>query len=713
MPLPPSLEQNPRLADWIRFEGDQLIVHTGKVELGQGIKTAVAMIAAEEFDVEMDRISVRTGSTAAGPNEFITAGSMSIETSGAAVRQAAAEVRHHLLDIAARRFDCERDALTVDRGMVYYTASNRVAAWHELADELDPETEAQGDIDSKAVANYTLVGTTTTRVDLPGKFTGEASFIQDLRQPGQRFGRVVRPPSHAHRLEALDPTSVEAMPGIEQVVIDGSFIGVIARTDRAASVARAALSEAAVWRVDTDLQLPRSDLLDFLRSAPRVSLPVIDGTPSGEEPIPEKQPASLEATYGKPYHMHGSIGPSAAVAHFDGTQLHIKSHSQGPSILQHALASALDLPPEQVTVEHVENAGCYGHNGADDAAMDAALLALAMPNHWIMLKWEREDEHRFEPLSPAMALEMAATLKHGKVTWWSADVYSQTHSGRPRPRGSVTNLLAAWHRDPPYPRAESRPAMGNHVGIHRNADPIYAFPERRIVKHLVTDQRVRTSSTRGLGAFGNVFAIESFMDEVAAHAGIDPVDFRLNHLEDERACAVIERANALADAFVPSQQAGWRTGRGMAFARYKNKQTYAAVVYFVAVDEQTFEVRLDHAVIAADAGLVIDRDGLANQLEGGLIQASSWTMIEKVAFDEFGTTSSDWETYPILRFSDIPTVDVDIIDRSDQPSLGAGEATQGPTPAAIANAIFDATGLRARQMPFTPDRLRAVALGEI
>lgn len=712
MSLPPSLEQNPRLADWIRFEGERLVVHTGKVELGQGIRTAIAMIAAEEFDIETDSISVLTGSTLKGPNEFITAGSMSVEMSGAAVRQAAAEVRHHLLGIAASRFGCDREALTVDAGMVYYAASNRVAAWHELASDLDPGLEAKGDVATKPVADYTRVGTTTTRIDLPGKFTGEASFIQDIREPDQRYGRIVRPPSQAHRLEALDAAEVEAMPDVEQVVIDGSFIGVIARTDRAASLARTALAASASWRVDSERQLPRGDIFDFLRSAPRVSLPVIDGTPSAEVPIPAKQPASLEVVYKKPYHMHGSIGPSAAVAHFDGTRLHIKSHSQGPSILQHALASALDLPPEQVAVEHVENAGCYGHNGADDAAMDAALLALAMPEHWIMLKWEREDEHRFEPLSPAMTLEMAATLNDGKVTWWSADVYSQTHSGRPRPRGSVTNLLAAWHRDPPYPRAESRPAMGHHVGIHRNADPVYDFPDRRIVKHLVTDQRVRTSSTRGLGAFGNVFAIESFIDELAAHAGIDPVAFRLNHLSDERARAVIERANAVADSYTQPQHDRWRSGRGMAFARYKNKQTYAAVVYFVAVDERTFSVRLDHAVIAADAGLVIDRDGLANQLEGGLIQASSWTMIEQVTFDEFGTAASDWETYPILRFSDMPTVDVEIIDRTDQPSLGAGEATQGPTPAAIKNAIYDATGLRVRQIPFTPDRLRAVALGE-
>lgn len=712
MSLPGALEQNPRLSSWVTFVGDKVVVHTGKVELGQGISTAIAMIAAEELDLRPDQVVVKTGNTHSGPNEFLTAGSMSVEGSGTAMRQACAEVRAHLLRRAAIHLGVDVNRLTIEEGIIRHIDGNETVSYFELVQDEQLEIDATGEALPKAWQDYRLIGRSMTRVDLARKFTGAAAYVQDLRPEGLLHGRIVRPPGNSWRMVNIDTGPTESIPGVLKVVVDGSFVGVVANDEYTASRAKQQLEGSIKWRPDPDLALP-GDIHDYLMNHADVSLPVVDGTPT-EDPLPPRQTGNdtLRAIYKKPYHMHGSIGPSAALARFDNGKLHIYSHSQGPHVIRAAIAVALGMDTENVTVDHAENAGCYGHNGADDAAMDAAMLARALPGHPVLLKWERRDEHAWEPYSPAMALAMEASVESGKVTHWNADVYSQTHSGRPMPHRSVSNLIAAWHKADPLPRPEARPGMGNHTGIHRNADPLYAFPHRRITKNLVKDQRVRTSSTRGLGAFGNVFAIESFMDELARHSGIDPVEFRLGHLQDPRAAAVLNKVRELANAHSPTCTKGCLQGLGYGFAQYKNRQTYAAVAIFCEVNETTFEIHLRHGIIVADAGQVIDADGVANQLEGGLLQSASWTLKEAVTFDEFSTSSTDWESYPILRFTEVPTVEVHLLDHPELPPLGAGEATQGPTPAAIANAIFDATGLRIREIPFTPDNLRRVALGE-
>jgi len=712
MALPGALEQNPLLSDWIRFEGNRIVVHTGKVELGQGISTAIAMIAAEELDVPIEQLEIRTGSTAEGPNEFMTAGSMSVEGSGSAVRQACAEVRTYLVGIAAQRFGVDAASLVVEDGIIKHPATNDNIAYHDLVDG-NLDITASGEATPKSHTEYRLIGKSTTRVDLRAKITGGQAYVQDSRPAGLTHGRIVRAPSNAYSLAGIDTSTVESMPGVLKVVVDGDFIGVVANSEISAIRAKQKLHGLVQWQVDPDARLP-ADIHRYLMENPGASLLVRDGTPT-EDPLPEREtgPDTISAIYKKPYHMHGSLGPSAALAEFSEGRLNISSHSQGPYVIRGAIAAALGMDPEDIVVEHAENAGCYGHNGADDAAMDAAMLARALPGVPVLLKWQREDEHAWEPYSPAMALRMEASLDDdGRVTHWNADIYSQTHSGRPIPHRSVSNLVAAWHKSNPVPRPEPRPGMGNHSGIHRNGDPYYEFPRRRIIKHLVKDQRVRTSSTRGLGAFGNVFAIESFMDELAHHAKMDPIAFRLRHLTDPRAIEVINRVRDMAAQYTPESRSGHRTGVGFGFARYKNRQTYAGVAMFVDVDEASLDIRLLHAAIAADAGQVIDRDGLTNQLEGGLIQASSWTLKEAVAFDEYASVSTDWDSYPILTFPEIPTVDVDIIDHPELPSMGAGEATQGPTPAAIANAVYDAVGIRLREIPFTTDRLRAAAFKE-
>lgn len=710
--LPEALQRNPLISTWLRFNNEKVLVQTGKVELGQGISTAIAMITAEELDVSLDQIDIQTGRTDSGPNEFMTAGSMSIEGSGSAVRQACADARAFFLNQAACLFDVSPTVLSICDGIISNPTGNEQISYWQLLDGSQLDFKANGEAKLKAVNQFKLVGKSTSRIDLMGKLTGKAAFIQDLRIKNTLHARIIRPPGVAFSLSSLDATSVESMPGVCSVVVDGNFIGIIAKDEFTAVKARKKIHQLARWQAEPEHRLP-SDIPRFLKENVDESLLVVDGTPVDTRIPPRLDAAGgihCKATYFKPYHLHGSIGPSAAIAEYRNDHLTIYSHSQGPHVIRAAIAQALKMDLDQVTVIHTENAGCYGHNGADDAAMDAAMLARQYPGHPIFLQWQREDEHLWEPFSPAMLIELDACVLDGSIRTWNADIYSQTHMGRPIPFGSVTNLVAAWQKANSMPRAEARPGVAFHGGIHRNADPYYQIPEKRIIKNLVKDQKVRTSSTRSLGAFANVFAIESFIDELAHASAQDAVQFRLNHLQDDRAKAVIvSMADRLKDYQI-EQRDGWLYGRGIAFARYKNSKCYAAVGVVLGINQETFEINLIHAVISADAGQVIDRDGLTNQLEGGFIQAASWTLKEAVQFGEYASISDNWDSYPILTFPEIPTVETLILDRPEEPSLGAGEATQGPTPAAISNAIFDATGIRIRAIPFLRDRLRSLAL---
>ena len=402
--------------------------------------------------------------------------------------------------------------------------------------------------------------------------------------------------------------------------------------------------------------------------------------------------------------MHGSLGPSAATAVWRDGRLTMESASQGIEPLRHVIARVVGLDADRVEIRHVPGAGCYGHNGADDATLDAALVARALPDRRILLKWTREDEHAFEPLGPPMHIRLGARLADdGHVTAWTHDVYGFTHVARPSPRVRGVDLLAARFLDPPFEPSVRGPALGPEVGIHRNALPIYRFAAQEVTKHFIADAPVRTSALRGLGAQGNVFAIESFMDELAYAAGTHPGEFRRRHLHhDPRAVAVLNAALASCG--------GLNGSRGIGLARYKNRQCCAAVVAEVSVDEATAEVRVPKLWIAADAGRVIDPDGLRNQLEGGAVQALSWCLKEAVVFDGDGAVASrDWASYPILRFCETPVVETVLLDRPELEPLGAGEATVGPASGALANAVFAATGLRVRDLPMTPERLREVA----
>jgi CO/xanthine dehydrogenase Mo-binding subunit len=625
------------------------------------------------------------------------------------VRYAAAAARKLMVDRAAEQLNIPAEDLTVDDGVITSRSTNHQVSYWDLMAGRRFDHVLTGDIAPKRPSDHRLIGKPMPRLDIPAKvFGGAAPFIQDMAMPGLLHGRIVRPPSYDAQLTALDASAVAALPGVVKVVRDGRFIGVVAEREDQAVRAWEALKTAAQWQETATLP-DENQLYDWLVSQDTDDFLIEDGNPM-EKPIPEISTPNgathtLEAIYGRPFQMHASIGPSSGIALWQGDALTVWSHTQGIFPLRAALACAFGIPKDKIHAIHAENAGCYGQNGADDAALDAAMLARVVPGRPVRVQWMREDEHRWEPYGSAMVIGLQASLDgQGKLMDWNCDVWTNAHAGRPRAKTDTAGLIAAWHRASPLPPPKPEDNQGKHGGGHRGATPYYDVAAQRIVKHVVKPHPLRVSSLRALGTFANVFAQESFIDELAHAAGVDPIEFRLRHLSDPRARAVIEAAVKLAGWNPEKWGNGW--GQGLAFHRYKNQKCYAAVVCEVEVERATGTVRLPRAFIAADAGEIINPDGLANQLEGGVIQAASWTLKEAVRFDPTRITSTDWETYPILTFKEVPEIEVTLLPQPGQKPLGAGEATAGPTPAAIGNAIFHAIGVRLRELPLTPERVR-------
>ena len=709
--LPPSLAANPRLGDWLRvLPGGMVEVRSGKVELGQGVLTALAQVAAEELDVDVDRVRMVAAVTGLSPDEGYTSGSMSIQHSGATLRVVCAEARAIYLGVAASRWNVPADVLTVRDGTLA-APDGRATSYWELADDRLLDRPATGLAEPKAATEYRLVGTSVPRMDLPGKLAPRPRFVHDMILDGMLYGRVVRPPSRGASLLDVGTEPAMALTGVVTVVRDGSFLGVIAGREEVALRAADLLRADAKWQEQPTLP-DEDDLPAFLLSAPAQASVLAESAPGVGGPA---RPAarSHEATYHRPYLAHAAMGPSSATALArparggpDGVRLEVWTHSQGVYLLRRALARALRLAEDQVRVRHVEGSGCYGHNGADDVAMDAALLALAVPGRPVQVVWSRPDELGWAPYGPAAVVRIAADVDaRGDVLRWQHEVWGNGHVTRPG-SASWNRLLAASHRDggePIEPAAD--PPLERGGGAGRNAVPGYAFPAYRVMNHRLLVMPLRTSSLRSLGAFANVFAIESFMDELARAAGRDAVEYRLAQLADPRGRAVIEAAARR------SGWAGWSAsgssrsaGHGIGYARYKNSSAYCAVVAEV---EAVTEVRVRRLTIAVDAGLVINPDGAANQVEGSAIQATSWALKERVRFNSLTVTSDTWDSYPILRFTEVPAVEVEFMAAAGNPSLGVGETAQGPTAAAIGNALADALGVRVRTLPLTQEQIIA------
>ena len=697
-PSPPaSLKNSPYLDSWIRIDADGVItVFTGKAELGQGFKTAFQQIAAEELNVPFASLKVVTADTKLTANEGYTSGSHSMQDSGTAIQNAAAQARELLLAEAAKRLDVSIDTLQSEDGVVIAPDGRRLS-YGELVSGDMLHVQAQPSSKLKDPSTLKVMGQSIPRVDIPAKVTGGVAYVQDLRLSGMVHARVVRPPSYGAQLVDCDVAAIEKMPGVVKVVRDGNFLAVVAAKEFQAIKAMNALANAAKWQEVA--QLPKlNDLpsvLTNLASQDSVIFQRSDPSVSGQR--------TIEATYTRPYQSHGSVGPSCAVAQLADGAMTVWSHTQGVYPDRQAIADMLRMPSASIRVIHVEGSGCYGHNGADDAAADAAMIARALPGVPVRVQWTREQEHAWEPYGPAMVTRLKASLDaSGKIADWNFEVFSNTHSMRP---GGAGCLLAAQHMAQPVAVPPAKPIPLPEGGGDRNAIPIYTFPNAHVVHHFIPTMPIRISAMRALGAYHNVFSIESFMDELAALAGVDPVEFRLNHLDDPRGRDVIEKA---------AQGFGWRKGQaasdrgfGFAFARYKNLAAYCAIASEVEVNRETGRARLVRAVAAVDSGQVVNPDGLINQIEGAIIQSTSWTLYESVTFDATRITSIDWQTYPILRFDAVPeSIEVHIINRPGKPFLGSGETGQGPAAASVANAIANATGIRLRDLPLTRKRIK-------
>jgi CO/xanthine dehydrogenase Mo-binding subunit len=686
---------------WLAIAPDSgVTLYTGKVELGTGVATALAQIVAEELDVAVRRITVVQGDTARTPDQGITAGSKTIQRGASIIRQAAADARYTLRLLASVRLSTSVDQLATADGVVSVIDDpSRRATYGELVGGRRFSRPVTRDFQTKPRAAYTVVGAPVPRLDIPAKVAGTHVYVQDLRVPGMLHGRVVRPRAVGAGLAAVDEGSVRELPGVVRVVREGDFVGVVCEREEQAITAARALK--VTWRGGAHLPAMAAlhDALVQSPSTPRVL--VNRGDVDGAL---KRAAAPLDREYRWPYQMHASIGPSCGVADVRKDGATVWTASQGVFDLRGALAGLLGLPAERIRAIFVEGSGCYGHNGADDAAADAAILSRAVGRP-VRVQWMRHDEHGHEPKGPAMVMRVRGALDADRhVTAWDYAVWTPTHTRRPA--GRAGNLLAGEETG-------ALEAVTRVSGGDRNAQHGYAFPSNRVVVHELDRSPLRVSALRGLGAPANTFANESFVDELAAAAGADPVEFRLRHLGDPRAVAVI-RAAARAAGWTPrpapapgARSGGPAVGRGIAYCQYENENAYVAAVVEVEVSRDRGAIRVRRVAVAHDCGLVVNPDGVRNQIEGNVLQAISRTLKEAVQFDAGGVTSLDWSAYPILTFAEAPdAVEIVLVDPGDKPPVGAGEPATCPIPAAIANAVFDATGVRLRTVPFTAERVR-------
>lgn len=692
--LPPAVQRHPDVASWLllRPNGD-IEVRSGKVELGQGIRTALAQLVAAQLDVPVDHVHVVPPSTAAGPDEGYTAGSVSLEHSGASLTLMAAAFRRLLLQRAAARLGGAWDELEIAAGAVSRRATGGRVGFRELA--------AEGHLVGRLLPSdryRTLaapVGNPVGRTDLLPKLTGAPAYLHDLVMDGMVHARALLPSNPDARLVALDERLAEALPGLVRVIRDGSLVIAVAEREEQAARAVARLASGVRWtapRLDVPASGDPASLLRALPAEPYIACPDegVDRALAGGR--------RLRATYSKPYQAHGAMAPSCAVALEDGGVLRVWTHNQGVHPLRRELAALLGRDESTLVVAHVDGPGCYGHNAADDAAAFAAVAACAIPGRPVRFQFTVEQEFTWEPYGSAMVADLEAGLDEtGRIVGWRQRTRTDVHGSRPN--GAGDRVVPAWLRQ----HGRTRDWPGRTEGGARNAVPLYDIPARHVVVDYVRGP-VRTGSLRSLGAFLNVFAIESFVDELAESAGQDPLAFRLAHLTDARARAVLETAAATA---------GWRAhvgpsgrGQGLAVSRYKGTKAYVAEVVDADVDEATGKVHVRRVVVACDAGLVVNPDGLRNQLEGGALQGLSRALHEELRLGPDGLRNPDWTTYPVLRFCDVPEIEVVLVASGDLEPLGAGEAATPPAPAALANAIDDALGVRVRRLPLTPETLR-------
>jgi nicotinate dehydrogenase subunit B len=675
-------------------------VYSGKVDLGTGVATALPQIVAEELDVPLTAIRLVQGDTALTPDQGTTWGSLSIQLGGMQLRNAAATARGALLDEGAKRLNAKKGDLKVVDGVI--TAGNRRVSYGELIGnksfnlKLDHTKPAA----SKDPKDYKIVGKPVSRVDIPPKVFGQFTYMQDFRVPGMLHGRVVRPPAFGANLESIDESSIKGIAGVVKVVRQGNFLAVVAESEW--SAIKAARQLKISWSKAETLPDP-ARLWEHVRQSKVTKDEVTSNVGNTSEALGKDGANLVKATYDFAIHTHGSIGPSCAIAEFKDGKLTSWSASQATHSLRKQLATMFAMSPENVRCIYIEGSGCYGRNGHEDAAADAALLAKALGRP-VRVQWMREDEHGWDPKGPPTLIDLRAALdEEGNVQAWESEFFVPLQT----PGGFNVPLIAATLGGMP---ADDHIAPGN---IFQNSVIPYKFANIKTQLHRLENTPFRPSWIRTPGRMQNTYANECFMDELAAAASADPVEFRLKYLDpaDKRGIEVLSRVAALAKwekrpSGKADQSGDVVKGRGVAYCKYELVRTYIAAVADVEVKRSTGDIRVTKFYLAHDCGQIINPDGLKNQLDGNIIQTISRTLLEELKFNRSMVTSLDWESYPILRFPDIPEIVYDLIDRPNEKPWGAGEPSAAVVPCAISNAVFDALGTRMRSVPFTPDKVR-------
>ena len=670
-------------------------VYSGKVDLGTGTHTALRQIAAEELCVPLDKVQLIEGDTALTPDQGPTWGSLTIQVGGTQIRRACATAREALVARAAEKIGVPKERLYAKDGAVVRLGGEAGVPYAQLLSGQQLEMKIEEKVALKRPATYTIVGQPMRRSDIPGKVTGRFTYMQDVKMPGMLHARVVRPAAMKADLLSVDDSAARKIPGFIATVRKGNFVAAVAR-DEWASI-RCANALKATWSDWQGLPDP-SKLWDHVRSTKVVSEEVFQNVGNTAEGM-KADAKTFVATYDFAIHTHGSIGPSCAIADFRDGNLTVWTASQATHMLRRQLANMLSIKPENVRCRYVEGSGCYGRNGHEDAAADAALLAVELRKP-VRVQWSRADEHGWDPKGPPTLLEHRAALDgNGSVAAWESVVYVPN-----RPKGIEVTLVAAelagLPKDAAFP--------GN---VHQSLAIPYAFPNIKATAKWLADTPFKPSWIRTPGRMQNTYANESFVDELAAAAGADPIQFRLRNLKDGRGAECIQRCAEIARWTPRGKQArdagDIARGRGFSYIKYELVRTYVALVADVEVNRRTGAVRATRFYCAHDCGQIINPDGLRNQIEGNIVQTVSRTLIEELKFDRSRVTSVDWESYPILRFPDVPEVEIALIDRPEEVPWGAGEPTAALVPSAIANALYDATGVRLRSVPFTPQKVLA------
>jgi nicotinate dehydrogenase subunit B len=686
---------------FIAVNGDGTVsVYCGKVDLGQGLRIAIPQIAAEELGIGIDKIKYIEGDTAVTPDQGRTSGSTGIMRGGVQIRQAAATARKGLIDLAAQRLNAKPEDLVAIDGQVRPKAGGPGVSFASLIGDKRFDLKLDPKAPLKDPATYTIVGKPLPRPDVPAKCTGAAKYVHDLRVPDMLHARVIRPPAIGANLVSVDENSIKDLPGVRVVRIK-NFLAVVSEDEWTAVKAARALK--AQWSEWAGLPVQAS-LPETMRAQATTDESLVNKG-AVVDPLPEGAKA-LKATYYWPMQSHASMGPSAAVADIRADQATIWTASQGMHGNRNTFAKFLGLPAEKIRLIYLEGSGCYGMNGHEDAAADAAIVSRAVGKP-VRVQWSREDEHGFDPKGPPQLIDISGAVgPDGRILNWRTEMWV-AKATQNLPNVPWLALDAAG--------INQTPGLGTGQ-VSQNGDPSYAADSMQVIAHWLKDAPVRTAPIRSPGKPANCFAVESFVDELAAAAGIDPIEMRLRGLQNPRAIEAIKRTAEMLKwqprpSPSPEANAAVARGRGLAYVHYKHNETYVGMGMEVAVERASGRIKVERVVCAHDCGQIINPDGVRSQVEGGIIQTLSRVLMEEVNFDRSRVSSVDWASYPILKFSDAPNIEIDLIDRPKEPPLGAGEAACAAVGAALANAVFDATGVRLRTIPFTPERVKVALSG--